>query len=70
LATIRSAALMLESLAQGKYSKYALLINKAVDSVLKDGKSLTPDLGGNATTKQSTEAVLHHLNTLLQTHKI
>jgi homoisocitrate dehydrogenase len=55
---------MLESLAKGKYSKYALLINKAVDAVLKEGQALTPDLGGKATTTQSTDAVLKHLHAL------
>ncbi|WFD07384.1 homoisocitrate dehydrogenase [Malassezia vespertilionis] len=59
IASIRSAALMLEYMG---FSEPALAIYKAVDEVLMDGKTLTPDLpGGTATTSQVVDAVLNAL---------
>lgn len=58
IATIRAAALLLESVESGKFAKFAALINRAVDEVLNSAKALTPDLGGKASTKQTTDAIL------------
>lgn len=59
IAAIRSAALMLEYMG---YTEPALAIYNAVDHVLLEGKTLTPDLpGGTATTSQVEEAVLKQL---------
>ncbi|CAG8547126.1 16675_t:CDS:10 [Acaulospora morrowiae] len=53
IAAIRSAGLLLEHL---ELSEEARLIYNAVDDVLRIGETLTPDLGGNATTQQVTDA--------------
>lgn len=55
IASIRSAAMMLRHLG---YDDAALRIEKAVDTVLVEGRLVTPDLGGKATTQQVTDAVL------------
>jgi tartrate dehydrogenase/decarboxylase / D-malate dehydrogenase len=55
LAAILSAALMLEHL---KLEKSAAALRKAVASVLKERKTLTPDLGGTAKTVAVADAVL------------
>lgn len=56
IAAIRSAALMLEYMG---YPDPALAIYRAVDTVLADGNTLTPDLpGGRATTTEVQDAVL------------
>ncbi|PVG04161.1 mitochondrial NAD-homo-isocitrate dehydrogenase LysB [Serendipita vermifera] len=55
IASIRSAAMMLRHL---DYEDAALRIEKAVDTVLIEATTLTPDLGGKATTQQVTDAVL------------
>ena len=57
IASIRSAALMLEFLG---YTESAGKIYDAVDAVIRAGIT-TPDLGGKNTTDQVTEAVLAHL---------
>ncbi|CAG8562027.1 654_t:CDS:10 [Acaulospora colombiana] len=49
IASIRSAAMMLRHLG---YEDAALRIEKAVDTVLIEATTLTPDLGGKATTQQ------------------
>lgn len=54
IASIRSAALMLEYMG---YTEPALKIYDAVDAVLREGKILTPDLGGRSTTADVEEAV-------------
>ena len=54
----RSAALLLSSLG---YVESAVRINAAVDAVLQEGKYLTPDIGGKATTEQVTDAILKKL---------
>ncbi len=58
LAMFLSAALMLRH-GFGMESE-AAAVESAVDSALADGLR-TPDLGGEATTAQATQAVLHHL---------
>lgn len=59
IAAIRSAALMLEYMG---YTDPAMAMYKAVDRVLLQGKTLTPDLpGGKATTAEVEEAVLREL---------
>ncbi|CAG8566821.1 1230_t:CDS:2 [Ambispora leptoticha] len=58
VATIRSAGLLLEYIG---FPEQALLIYRAVDKVLVDGKVLTFDLGGTATTEQVTEAIIKEL---------
>lgn len=40
------------------YDDAALRIEKAVDTVLIEGRLVTPDLGGKATTQEVTDAVL------------
>ena len=58
IATLRSVALMLEFLDEGKA---AAKIYAAVDSNLVDGKLLSPDLGGKATTDEVVQDVLRRL---------
>ena len=58
VAAIRSAAMMLRHLG---YSEPAARIETAVDTVLSEGAVLTPDLGGNATTKEITEVILKRI---------
>ncbi|TIA89119.1 hypothetical protein E3P99_02219 [Wallemia hederae] len=59
IASIRSAALMIEHMG---YSDAAAAIYKAVDDVLKQGQTLTPDLGGKSTTTEVQDAVLKALS--------
>lgn len=40
------------------FTEGALSIYAAVNEVLREGKSVTPDLGGKSTTDEVTEAVL------------
>ncbi|KAJ3839136.1 homoisocitrate dehydrogenase [Lentinula raphanica] len=54
VASIRSAALMLRHLG---YADAAKRIDNAVDSVLREGQLLTPDLGGSAKTAEVTETI-------------
>ncbi|PNY24888.1 Homoisocitrate dehydrogenase [Tolypocladium capitatum] len=58
IATLRSAALMLEFLDE---AAAAAKIYAAVDANLEDGKLLSPDLGGFATTDQVVEDILRKL---------
>lgn len=58
IATLRSTALMLEFMGQ---EEAAAAIYKAVDANLEEGKLLTPDMGGKATTDQVVEDVLKRL---------
>jgi len=58
IATLRSVALMLEFLEE---SAAAAKIYAAIDTNLEEGKLLTPDLGGTATTDQVVEDILHKL---------
>jgi homoisocitrate dehydrogenase len=43
------------------YVESATKINAAVDAVLMEGRYLSPDIGGKATTEQVTEAILKKL---------
>jgi homoisocitrate dehydrogenase len=58
IATIRSAALMLEF--QGE-EKAAARIYGAVDASLEEGRFLTPDLGGKATTEEVLQDIMKRL---------
>jgi homoisocitrate dehydrogenase len=58
IATLRSAALMLEFLDE---PAAAAKIYSAVDANLEEGKLLSPDLGGSATTEQVVEDILRRL---------
>lgn len=62
LATILSAAMMLDWLGNRNQDKTAAdaahRIEQAVAQVLRAGSALTPDLGGSATTSQTTDAVV------------
>lgn len=58
IATIRSTALMLEFLGEGEA---AAKIYAAVDANLDEGRLLSPDLGGKATTTEVLEDVLNKL---------
>ncbi len=55
LATILAGAMMIDFLGE---ADSAAAIDRAVRAVLADGRTLTADLGGSATTKDVTEAVL------------
>ncbi|KAK2810678.1 homoisocitrate dehydrogenase [Emmonsiellopsis sp. PD_5] len=58
IATLRSVALMLEFLGE---EKAAASIYKAVDANLDEGRFLSPDLGGKASTTEVLEDVLKRL---------
>lgn len=58
LASIRSAALMLRYMG---YTKGADRIDKAVDEVVREGKVLTPDLGGAAKTEEVVDEVVRRI---------
>ena len=58
LASMRSAALMLRHLG---YAQGANRIDIAVDEVIREGKVLTPDLGGKAKTGEVVDAVLKRI---------
>jgi isocitrate/isopropylmalate dehydrogenase len=54
-ATIRSAALMLEHMGMGAEAER---LEAAVARVYRDGKTLTPDQGGTARTREMAQAIL------------
>jgi len=58
IAAIRSAAMLLENLG---FTAEAAKIYNSVDKLLNEGKTLTPDLGGSATTKEVTAAIISQL---------
>ncbi|KAH7120022.1 hypothetical protein B0J11DRAFT_73563 [Dendryphion nanum] len=58
IATIRSTALMLEFMGE---EKAAGKIYEAVDGQLEEGRLLSPDLGGKATTEEIVEDILRRL---------
>jgi homoisocitrate dehydrogenase len=58
IATLRSVALMLEFLNE---ENAAAMIYAAVDGNLEDGKLLSPDLGGKATTEEVVPDILRRL---------
>ena len=57
-ALLLSACMMLDYL---KEEETASRIRTAVDEVLKEAVSLTPDLHGTATTQQFRDAIIEHL---------
>lgn len=57
-ALIKSAALMIEHLG---YWDRAQTIHRAIEKVIQKGTYLTADLGGNASTNEFTDAVIHAL---------
>jgi len=60
MATILSAKMMLDYLGENKWAER---VENAVVTVLKEGKHLTPDLGGQSTTHEVTEAIIDALET-------
>ena len=58
LAAIRSAALMLRFLG---YPVGADKLDRAVDEVVREGRVLTPDLGGKSSTQEVLDAVLKRI---------
>ncbi len=58
IAMILSTALMLDFLGEKDASK---IVEKSVSEILKEGKYLTPDLGGNAKTYQVGDAICKKL---------
>ncbi|KAL0070927.1 homoisocitrate dehydrogenase [Marasmius tenuissimus] len=58
IASIRSAALMLRHLG---YAKGADRIDAAVDSVIREGTLLTPDLGGKSKTSEVVDAIVKRI---------
>ncbi len=57
-AVLRSGALMLEHLGE---LEAARRIEAAIQSVIVEGKTITGDLGGNATTTEYTDALIARL---------
>lgn len=55
IAAIRAAALMLEHIGQQKGAEF---VNKAIESVLKEGRTRTQDLGGHNTTSEMGDAIM------------
>lgn len=60
-AILLSACLMLKKMGE---KVKAELCENAIASVLKDKKIITPDLGGNASTTEFTNAIVEKINTL------
>jgi isopropylmalate/isohomocitrate dehydrogenase-like protein len=58
MAAIMASKMMLDYLGEPTWAKR---IEEAVITVLKEKKCLTPDLGGNSTTKQLTDAIIDAL---------
>jgi len=58
IAAIRSAAMLLTHLGHHEAAKR---IDNAVDSVLREGDILTPDLGGTSRTEDVTEAIVKRI---------
>jgi len=58
IATILSVKMMLDFLGEDKWAER---IENAVLTVLKEGKYMTPDLGGSSTTREVTEAIVDAL---------
>jgi isocitrate/isopropylmalate dehydrogenase len=59
LATILSAAMMLEHLQMGEAARE---VEEAVAAVLAEGQARTPDLGGTSSTEEVASAVLKKLD--------
>ena len=58
-ALLLSAVMMLEYINE---NTLADKLRNAIFAVLQEGKTLTADLGGNATTTEYTQAIISHLN--------
>lgn len=58
MAAIRSAALMLRQLG---YGGGAARIENAVDDVIREGRYLTPDLGGKSSTSDVVDEVVKRI---------
>jgi 3-isopropylmalate dehydrogenase len=61
IATILSAAMMLEWLGHPALFDGAARIRCAVETVLADPANRTPDTGGRLSTQQMTEKIMEHL---------
>ncbi|HAV64607.1 MAG TPA: isocitrate/isopropylmalate dehydrogenase family protein [Verrucomicrobiales bacterium] len=61
IATILSAALMLEWLDHPETRRGAEKIHRAVETVLEDPANRTPDVGGKLTTTQMTDKIIQRL---------
>ncbi|MDO8632480.1 MAG: isocitrate/isopropylmalate family dehydrogenase, partial [Phycisphaerales bacterium] len=61
IATILSAAMMLEWLGHEETVRQAQAIRQAVEHVLMDPLNRTPDLGGRLTTQQMTDRIIDRL---------
>lgn len=61
MAAIMASKMMLDYLGENSWAER---IENAIVSVLKEGKVLTPDLGGSSSTKQVTDAIIDALSTL------
>ena len=59
MAMLLSACMMLNYLEQYEAEER---LNDAILAVLEEGKTLTPDLGGNASTSEVAEAIINALN--------
>jgi isocitrate/isopropylmalate dehydrogenase len=59
LATILSAAMMLDHLEMGEAAR---AVESAVAAVLAEGQVRTPDLGGKSSTEEVADAVLEKLS--------
>ena len=58
MAAILASKMMLDYLGENRWAER---VEKAVVSVLEEGKVLTPDLGGSSSTKQVTDAIIDAL---------
>jgi len=58
MAAIMASKMMLDYLGENRWAER---IEKAVVTVLEEGKVLTPDLGGSSSTKQVTDAIIKAL---------
>jgi len=58
IALLRSAVLMLEYL---EFGEIAVRVDKAMRKVVRERKTLTPDIGGNATTDEMCKAIIGSL---------
>jgi isocitrate/isopropylmalate dehydrogenase len=58
MAAIMASKMMLDYLGENSWAER---IESAIVSVLKEGKVLTPDLGGSSSTEQVTDAIINAL---------
>ena len=62
VAALLTAAMMLEELGEGDS---AAVLNGAIAGLVNDGETLTPDLGGSASTQEVGDAVAKRILTAL-----